>query len=487
MASIRTRLRELELATRPEHPDLSAALAARWAQLPAHVKQPNQMLGRRMTGCEGTHGVFPRCNLACTPCYHAKEAQRVRTDGDHTEREVDRQMALLRELRGPGQHAQLIGGEVTLLGAEDHARALQAMIRHGRKPMSMTHGDFDYDYLEALALDPQTGRPRFDHLAFAGHFDSLMFGRRGIKRARSEADLHPHRAAFCAMFERLEREHGVTSYLAHNMTVTPRNIDEIPDVLRAARDMGFRMFSFQPAAYIGNEARWKDDLRAFSTDEVWRRIERGAGARLHFRAEQVGDVRCNRTAHGLFVGDRYATLLHEDDPRDAQALEDFIVAFGGMDFGDPRRGLVAARAARAIARHPAVLRSGAAWAARLLRRLGGLRAIRRDAPRAVTYVMHAFMDARDVKPAWEQLQRGELSDDPRVRATQERLQACSYAMAHPESGTLVPACAQHSVLDPLENLRLAQLLPAHPPVPAPDTAADAGDAGASAIGGRTPW
>ena len=54
------RLRELEIATRPEHPDLTAALAARWEQLPAHVKQPNQMLGKRMTGCEGTHGVFPK-------------------------------------------------------------------------------------------------------------------------------------------------------------------------------------------------------------------------------------------------------------------------------------------------------------------------------------------------------------------------------------------------------------------------------------------
>ena len=106
-----------------------------------------------------------------------------------------------------------------------------------------------------------------------------------------------------------------------------------------------------------------------------------------------------------------------------------------------------------------MLRSGSAWALRLLRRLGGVRAIRRDPPRAITYVMHAFMDARDVKPAWELLERGEMSDDPRIRATQERLQACSYAMAHPESGTLVPACAQHSVLDPLENLRLQELLP----------------------------
>ena len=454
-----TRLRELEIATRPEHPDLTAALAARWAELPAHVKQPNQMLGRRMTGCEGTHGVFPRCNLACTPCYHAKQANRVRTDGDHTEREVDRQMALLRTLRGPGQHAQLIGGEVTLLGADDHARALQAMLRHGRKPMSMTHGDFDYDYLERLALDPQTGTPRFAHLAFAGHFDSLMFGRRGLRTPRSEADLHLFRQRFCDLFARLYEEHGVTSYLAHNMTVTPRNLEAIPDVLRATRDMGFRMFSFQPAAYIGNAARWKDDLRAFSNDDVWQRIEQGAGARLHFNAEQVGDVRCNRTAHGVNVGARYVTLLDEDDPRDARALQDFIAAFGGMDFDAGSGALRTIRTARAVARHPAVLRSGAPWALRLLRRAGGVRAIRRTPPEPVTYVMHAFMDARDVQPAWELLQRGETSDDPRIRATQERLQACSYAMAHPQSGTLVPACAQHAVLDPLENLRLQTELP----------------------------
>src|SRR5918999_1536636 len=102
MAALLTRLRELELATRPEHPDLSVALATRWAELPAHVKQANQLLGRRMTGCEGTHGVFPRCNLACTPCYHSRDANRVRVDGAHTIAEVDKQMALLRRLRGPG-------------------------------------------------------------------------------------------------------------------------------------------------------------------------------------------------------------------------------------------------------------------------------------------------------------------------------------------------------------------------------------------------
>jgi len=79
--------------------------------------------------------------------------------------------------------------------------------------------------------------------------------------------------------------------------------------------------------------------------------------------------------------------------------------------------------------------------------------------RSVTYVMHQFMDAAEVKPAWELMQRGQTSDDPRVRATQERLAACHYVMAHPEDGTLVPACVQHGVLDPAENRQLRVLLP----------------------------
>jgi MoaA/NifB/PqqE/SkfB family radical SAM enzyme len=408
------------------------------------------MLGRRTAGCEGTHGVFPRCNLACTPCYHSRDANRVRVDGDHTAEQVDRQMAYLRAVRGPGQNAQLIGGEVTLLDPEDHARALLAMERHGRKPMSMTHGDFDYDHLARLA---EAGG--FRHLSFAGHFDSMMFGRRGIKRVRHESELHPYRQRFVAMFERLEREHGVTSYLAHNMTVTPRNLDQVAGVIRDCRDMGFRMFSFQPAAFVGNTSRWKDDYRAFGSDEVWRQIELGAGGRLHYDALHIGDVRCNRTAYGGYAGDRYVPLLDEDDPRDAAWLDAFLRAFGGMDFVAPP-AVLAARLARGFAREPHALPLLAGWAARFAARGW------RPGFRAVTFVMHAFMDARDVRPAWEALERGEMSDDPRIRETQERLQACSYAMAHPDEDRLVPACAQHSVLDPLENVALQELLPLAP-------------------------
>ena len=77
----------------------------------------------------------------------------------------------------------------------------------------------------------------------------------------------------------------------------------------------------------------------------------------------------------------------------------------------------------------------------------------------MTYVVHSFMDAADVAPAWRLLQEGRVADDPGVLATQERLQACTYAMAHPETGELVPACVQHSVLDPAENEQLRRLLP----------------------------
>jgi hypothetical protein len=463
---LRARLRRLEVATRPVHPDTEAALRRRWEELPAHVKHEGQALGRRTAGCEGTHGVFPRCNLACTPCYHSRDANRVRIDGEHTLEQIDGQMAFLREQRGPGQYAQLIGGEVTLLPPEDHAQALLTMRRHGRKPMSMSHGDFDYDYLERLALGPD-GRPRFSSLSFAGHFDSMMFGRRGIKRVGDERELNPHRERFCAMFARLEREHGVKSYLAHNMTVTPRNVGQVAQVIEDCRHMGFRMFSFQPAAFIGNTNRWKHDYEDVGGDRVWAEIERGAGGHLPWNVFQIGDERCNRTAYGAYVGDRYVQLLDDRVPADLEVRDAFFEAFGGMDFEAPH---LAVRLLRAFAGYPRGVPLTLRWLARFVRRAGPA-ALARQGIQPITFVMHSFMDAKDVRPAWESLQRGEISDDPRIRATQERLQACSYAMSHPESGTLVPACAQHSVLDPQENLELMKLLPmsesAEPPAAAP--------------------
>lgn len=82
--------------------------------------------------------------------------------------------------------------------------------------------------------------------------------------------------------------------------------------------------------------------------------------------------------------------------------------------------------------------------------------------RPVTFVTHSFIDAHDVAAAWEMLKRGELCNDPQTLAAQQRLQACSYSMGHPETGEIVPACVQHSLLDPHENRALVELLPLRP-------------------------
>lgn len=462
--SVIGRLRDLERRTRPLDPEFAAALDRRWAELPAGVRTPGQVLGRFAPGCEGTHGVFPACDLKCTPCYHSRDANRVRVDGAHTREQVERQMATLRRLRGPRAHAQLIGGEVTLLSPDDHAEALLIMRRHGREPMSMTHGDFDYDYLQRLVLGPD-GRRRLDRVSFAGHFDKLMFGRRGINRPPDEASLHPYRRRFVEMFGRLRREHGVQTFLAHNMTVTPANVGEVADVVRTAGTMGFGMLSFQPAAYVGDERRWREEYRGADVgpDAVWAEIERGAGRRLDFHVIENGDVRCNRTAYGFYVGDRWHPFLDGDDPRDLGTRDAFLRYFRGIGFGGTAAPLLAARLLRLVLAHPRVLIEAGTWLARTVRRAGGwrplLRAARRGEVRPVTFVMHQFMDAADVAPAWAMMQRGETATDPRLRATQERLAACHYAMGHPESGTLVPACVQHGVLDPGENAELRRLLP----------------------------
>ncbi len=380
-------------------------------------------------------------------------------DGAHTLVEVDRQMAHLRARRGPRAFAQLIGGEVSLLSAEDHAAALGVMRAHGREPMSMSHGDFDWDYLRRLALGPD-GRPRFGRLSFAGHFDSLMLGRRGLPRPRSERELNPYRRRFCELFQRLERDYGVRHYLAHTMTVTPRNLGQVAQVIGDCRRMGFRMFAFQPAAFVGDERRWREDYRTLTADLVWAEIERGAGARLPWQAIQMGDARCNRTAWGLQVGERWVPVLDDQVPADLAARDAFFAHFAGVDFG-ASRPLLAARLVRLAASHPHLVPLAVRWAARLVRRAGIWRLLRHGA-RPLTFVMHSFIDAADVRPAWELLQRGQTSDDPRIRATQERLAACSYVMAHPETGELVPACAQHAVLDPAENSALRRLLPLRP-------------------------
>jgi len=243
------------------------------------------------------------------------------------------------------------------------------------------------------------------------------------------------------------------------MTVTPANLDEIADVVRDCLPLGYSMLSFQPAAYLGDSRRWQEDLREVTPDAVWSQIEEGLGARAPWQAVQFGDPRCNRTAFGWRIGARWVPLLDDTDPRDLAVRDWFYGRLGGMQVGGTRAVVLVPRLLRAAASNVTALPLVLGWARRAVRRSGGVGALIRHRVRPLTIVMHMFMDAAEVAPAWALLERGHTSEDPAVRAVQERLQACSYAMAHPDSGKIVPACVQHSVLDPGENAQLREMLP----------------------------
>lgn len=450
------RLRAFEQRTRPVDPEAAAFLQRRWDSLPERNQVPGQILGRKTTGCEATHGVFPKCDFACKPCYHSADANKVRIDGPHTLDQVERQMQYLSSQRGWGTYAQLIGGEVSLLEPGDHAAAIAAIRENGRIPMSFTHGDFNYDYLRAIAVD-ENDAPRFPHLSFAAHFDTTMVGRSGSKKPQSEQELHEYRGRFCEMFTRLKADYGITNYLAHNMTVTPQNLDDVADIVESCHDQGWRMFSFQPAAYIGNESRWDDGYRELTSDTVWGEVERGAGTTLGYQAMQVGDTRCNRVTWGAYLGDRFVPLLDDDEALDHQMVASWYEAFPG-NFILRERGESALRLLRCLAEQPSVVPEIARWARRFAERGGGVRQPWWKAS-PTTFVMHKFIDAADTAAGWAHIQAGTRAVDDRVLEAQERLEACAYTMGHPESDQLIPACVQHGVLDPLENRELATLLP----------------------------
>ncbi|MEP1125138.1 MAG: radical SAM domain-containing protein [Ilumatobacter sp.] len=455
--SLITRVRDWERRTRPTDPAIAAAMDRRWEGLPEHVKTPAQLLGRRTTGCEGTHGVFPACDFACKPCYHSADANKVRVDGEHTKTEVAKQMDFLHEQRGPQSHVQLIGGEVSLLEAEDHAATIDLMRARGRVPMSFSHGDVSDQYLRDVALDSD-GKKRWADWSWAVHFDRTMFGREGAKKPQSERELQPFRKKFMDMVEKLREETGLRHYVAHNMTVTPDNVAEVAEVVRDSKDLGFRMMSFQPAAYVGNEQRWTSDFREVTDDSVWAEIEDGVGTRLPYKALQFGDFRCNRVSWGAWVDDSYVPVLDEDDADDLHARDEFFRVFKG-NYISQDRSVIRWRVARLVLRNPGILPVAFGWFRRFAKRAGGLRALRSGPVHPMTYVMHNFMDARVVAPAWELNKVGEVSDDVEIRAAQERLAACAYTMGHPESNELIPACVQHSILDPNENRELVSLLP----------------------------
>ena len=108
--------------------------------------------------------------------------------------------------------------------------------------------------------------------------------------------------------------------------------NQVTGVVRSASKMGYGLLSFQPAAFLGDERRWKGAFRNTTGDAVWAQIEAGAGGRLDADVLQHGDVRCNRTAYGFFVGETWHPVLDGDDARDLRVRDLFFRHLGDTHF-----------------------------------------------------------------------------------------------------------------------------------------------------------
>ena len=239
----------------PIDPEKQALLRARWESLPDELRTPNQLAGRHLTHCGFITGAS-YCSFRCTHCYLPQNANEVPIP---SLAEMKEQIEANRRFQGPGGGLQITGGDV----ADAYWRAgrqseLVEIVRHavgvGLVPMLMTHGQTlleHPEFLEALVIDGGLRQ-------VAVHIDMTQAGRHGfpINRLTSETDLHPVREAFTELARKIRARTRLPLELAHNCTVTERNIDSIAEVVRwfladPARSRIWRILSFQPEANTG--------------------------------------------------------------------------------------------------------------------------------------------------------------------------------------------------------------------------------------------
>ncbi|MEA3210551.1 MAG: hypothetical protein QOE70_3608 [Chthoniobacter sp.] len=421
---------------RPIDPEKASVLASRWAELPAELRTDNQISGRHLTHCGFTLGAS-YCSFHCTHCYLPKNANEVPIPSFA---QMQEQIDANRRFQGPGGGLQITGGDV----ADAYWRAgrqeeLVAIVRYafsvGLVPMLMTHGQTLIEHPEFLERLMLEGGLR----QVSVHIDMTQAGRHGypINRVKSEADLHPIRQAFTDLAKGLRTRTGLPLELALSFTVTRKNIEFVPDVIRwyladPERTRIWRMLSFQPEADTG---RTLFSEQPITPALVWEKIQEGTGLAVRRDVSIFGHPDCNSWA-SLLVSQRtgrYAPLL-PDDPKWDHVFGQVLARIGGLS-------LVTDDARTAPFRLLGVLAQNPVLALRLLWHIGRYVAsgklpasILRDAlagnVHTVGVGMHNFMDAAQVSRA---------DTDPTVKA---RLDSCVFKGAVKQNGewVAVPMC-----------------------------------------------
>lgn len=395
-----------------------AVLAAAWAGLPPALRLPTQFLGRQYAGCGATIGVMPRCDFTCAGCYldgGANRATPLSLD------DVKAQLRRIREWLGPCGNVQLTDGEVSLRAEADvvdlvgYARAI------GLVPMLMTHGETfrrKPGLLERLMTDGGLSEVSF-------HVDTTMRGRRdGYADAETEAALDPLRAEFADMIRAARRRTGLPLDAATTVTVTRRNLDQVPGIVRwVLRNAdAFKMVSFQPLAQVG---RTDPALEGVTADALWRSIADGAGD-VAVGEGYLGHPACSRFVQGVAVRRRervrFVPLYRRDRPVEMTFLDELLARLGGTSFRLDDRMARRRRVAALVARHGAFLvRRGLPHLLRVAFRAGVGR------PRYVCIVSHHFMSAAETQ----------------TPLGRERLSACAFRV--PIEGRLEPMCAVNAL------------------------------------------
>jgi len=416
-------------------------LRERWESLPDDLRTPNQVSGRHLTHCSFTTGAS-YCSFHCTHCYLPKNANQVPMP---SLAQMKEQIDANRRLQGPGGGLQITGGDVAdayfRTGRQDElVEIVRYAVEAGLVPMLMTHGQTlieHPDFLEKLMLDGGLRQ-------VAVHIDMTQVGRHvyPIAQVKSETDLHPVREAFTRLALQLRRKTGLPLEFAHNCTVTERNIQDVPKVLRwfisdAERTRIWRNISFLPEADTG---RTRISKHPVTPEQVWEKICEGAGIKIERNVAIFGHPDCNNGAFLLIArpsGRVISALPHDEKTR--ALLWEALSAVGAISTYADDAGTVPYRVCGALAHHPLL-------AIRLFTRAIALVVTGRIPAELVCALLtgraqtintgtHNFMDANRVANA---------ANDP---TTKKRLDACVFKGAVKNRGTgkweAVPMCAMN--------------------------------------------
>jgi 7,8-dihydro-6-hydroxymethylpterin dimethyltransferase len=414
-------------------------LARRWAELPRELQTPNQVSGRHLTHCSFTLGAS-YCSFRCTHCYLPKNANEVPIPSLAEMRE---QIEANRKFQGPGGGLQITGGDVVdaywRAGRTDE---LVEIVRHayavGLVPMVFTHGQTfieQPEFLERLVVEGGLRQ-------VSVHIDMTQAGRHGypIGRVKSEADLHPVREAFTQLARDIRAKTGLPLEFAHSCTITARNIDGVPEIIRwlladPERTHIWRMLSFQPEADTGRTIFSKKPI---TPADVWAKIQEGTGLKLRRDASIFGHPDCNSWTSLLVArpSGEYCTLLPDDLGFDA-IFGQVLDQIGALSLVTDEAGTPPYRLLGVLLRNPLLT---ARLLARIARQvLSGampgevLRAAMRGEVHTFGVGIHNFMDAGKVATA---------ADDAVVKA---RLDSCVFKGAVKRNGEweAVPMCSMN--------------------------------------------